>query len=274
LGRLFHSQLVHFFALGALVFVAYEVLNDEPAAPSVDTIELTEAQAGSLVDNFSATWNRRPTATELKNLMQAWVLEEVYVREALDLGLDRGDAVIRQRLNQKMRFLAESGAAALSPSDTELQAFIEAHPDRFTQPARMAFEQIVLASDRSATEALALLNAGADPSTLAPPSLLPASLPLTPAPVIDRTFGSGFHEQLVGLPVGDWQGPVTSGYGKHLIRVTGTSAPVLPPLSDIRDRVEAEWRASEMTRISESFAETLLQRYTVRLPEADEVLQR
>ena len=272
--RLLHSRLVHFFALGALIFIAYASINETPDAPSADTIELTEAGADSLIENFSAIWNRQPTAKELENLMQAWVLEEAYVREALALGLDRGDAVIRQRLNQKMRFLAESGAATLEPNDTMLQSYLEAHPNRFTQPARMAFEQIFLPSGRDTSEVLALLNAGADPSTLAPASLLPPSFPMSPAPVIDRTFGSGFHQELAEMPAGEWGGPVTSAFGEHLVRVTSIAASVLPPLSEIRDRVEAEWRASEMTRIGESFAEALLKRYTVRLPDVEEVLRR
>ncbi len=272
--RLLHSQLFHFFVLGALVFAAYAVINDEPDRPSADTIELTEARADSLVENFSAVWNRPPTATELEKLMQAWVLEEAYVREALALGLDRGDAVIRQRLTQKMRFLAESSAAAQEPADAVLQSFLETHSDRFMQPARMAFEQIALPSDRVASEVLALLNAGADPSTLAPASLLPPSFPMSPVEVIDRTFGAGFHEELAELPVGEWQGPVRSGYGDPLVRVSGSAPAVLPTLADIRDRVQAEWRASEMTRIGESFAEALMKRYTVRLPDVDEVLRR
>lgn len=273
--RLFlHSPLLHFFALGALIFAVYAVLEDEPDAPSPDTIHLTESEAGRLAQNFSATWNRPPTTEELENLMQAWVLEEVNVREALALGLDRDDRVIRQRLNQKMRFLAESGAAALEAVDTRLQSYLDANPDRFVQPARLAFEQVFLAEDQDASQVLALLSEGADPSTLGPASLLPPSLPMSPAPVIDRTFGSGFHAELKDLPVGVWQGPVKSGYGAHLVRVTDRTEPVLPPLSDIRARVEAEWRASEITQFRESFSEALLSRYNVSLPEAEQVLRR
>jgi hypothetical protein len=274
LRKVLHSPLVHFFALGALIFAVYAATGDEPVAAAPDTISLTESEADRLVQNFTATWNRPPTKEELENLIQAWALEEANVREALALGLDRGDAVIRQRLNQKMQFLAESGATALEPDEAMLQAYLDANPDRFAQPSRIAFEQIFLPRDRDASEILALLQDGADPSTLGTSSLLPPSFPMTPAPVIDRTFGAAFHGMLVELPIGQWQGPVKSGYGLHLVRVTDRSEATVPQLSEIRDRVEAEWLASEMTKMRESFGQALLERYTVDLPDAGEVLSQ
>lgn len=272
--KVLHSPLVHFFALGALIFAAYAVTGDEPVAPAPDVISLTESEADRLVQNFAATWNRAPTTQELENLMRSWALEEAHVREALALGLDRGDAVIRQRLNQKMQFLAESGAAMLEPDEAMLQTYLEQNPDRFNQPARIALEQIFVPGDRDASELLALLENGGDPATLGPATLLPPSFPMTPAPVIDRTFGEGFHEALADLPVGQWQGPIESGYGLHLVRVIERRDAALPPLSETRDRVEAEWLASEMKKMRESFGQALLDRYTVSLPDAEEVLSQ
>jgi hypothetical protein len=226
------------------------------------------------VQNVAATWNRPPTTQELDNLMQSWALEEANVREALTLGLDLGDMVIRQRLNQKMTFLAESGAATLSPDEAMLQAYLDENPDLFTQPARLAFEQIMLPRDRDVSEALALLREGADPAALGSASLLPPSLPLSPAPVIDRTFGEGVGAALADLPIGRWQGPVESGYGMHIVRVTDRAEATLPALADIRVRVEAEWRAAEMRKMRDAFGQALLDRYTVALPDAAEVLSQ
>ncbi len=123
-----------------------------------------------------------------------------------------------------------------------LQDFLDANPDRFTRPARIAFEQVILPEEGSASEILAALEGGADPSTLGTASLLPPVLQMTPVPVIGRTFGEDFQDALAELPEGGWHGPVTSAYGQHLVRITGRTKPVLPPLSEIRDQVEAEWR--------------------------------
>ncbi len=272
--KILRSPLLHFFALGALIFAAFEAFDDEPAAPPPNAIVLTQQEAVRLAQQFAATWNRPPTERELQGLMGYWALEEANVREALALGLDRGDAVIRQRLNMKMQFLAESGAAGLRPDDAVLQTYLDENPERFTRPALVAFEQVVLPQDRDATEIREMLKAGAEPSTLAAASLLPASFPMTPAPLVDRTFGEGFHSALEDVPMGGWQGPVKSGYGQHLVRVTDRSDATLPPLSEIRDRVEAEWRAARTQEIRESFGQALLERYSVTLPNAGEVLNQ
>lgn len=274
LSKILLSPLVHFFALGALIFVAYAALDDGPAAPPADEISLTPQEADRLVQRFTATWNRPPSEQELEGLMRSWALEEAYVREALVLGLDRDDRVIRQRLAQKMQFLTESGAAALEPDDTTLQSYLDEHPDRFKRPARVAFEQIVVPPDGAEDVIRAALESGAAPAVLGGVSLLPASVPMTPVPVIDRMFGEDFHAALVDAPVGGWHGPVTSSYGQHFVRVTDRAGADMPPLSEIRDRVEAEWRAAQEREMRESFARTLLDRYAVTLPDAEEVLNR
>ncbi|WP_108445571.1 peptidyl-prolyl cis-trans isomerase [Halomonas denitrificans] len=270
------SPLVHFFLLGGLIFGSYALVEDEPERPAVtaEAITLTPQQAARLAEQFAATWNRPPSVEELEGLMRAWVLEEAHVREARALGLDRGDAVIRQRLNLKMQFLAESGAAALAPDDATLQAYLDDHRDDFLRPARVAFEQVQLPPGQGdeARAIRAALESDAAPSSLGTPSLLPTSLAMTPAPAVDRLFGQGFHAALAEAPRGRWHGPVESAYGRHLVRVTGRAEAVLPPLGEIRARVEGEWRAAQTREMRESFAQALLERYAVTTPEAAEVL--
>jgi hypothetical protein len=275
LQKLLLSPLVHFFAIGALVFAGYALTADESVPPPADTITLSTDEAGRIADRFAATWNRPPTPEELAGLMRSWALEEAFVREALELGLDRGDAVIRQRLKLKMEFLAESGAGALVPGDEELEAFLAENPKRFEQPARLAFDQILLPQEIGEDrlpDLLSALNQGADPAGFANASLLPPSVPVTQAQVIDRTFGNGFHAVLADLPMNTWQGPVESGYGRHLVRVTERKPAVLPPLTEIREDVQSEWRAWKARQMREAFSDAMLERYTVTLPSADEVL--
>lgn len=274
LGRLLSSPIVHFFAAGAVIFAVFAVLQDDPQDPESDAISLSPEAARVLADRFAATWSRMPEPDELEQLMQAWALEEVRVREALALGLDQGDALIRQRLNLKMQFLAESGAAVLEPDDNELQSFLDNDTERFLNPARIAFDQILLSEDGQThvPEILLLLNGGADAADLGETTLLPSSLPLTPAPNVDRIFGEGFGGALAGLPSGAWQGPVKSAYGAHLVRVTDRTDAIVPALSEIRQRVEAEWRAAKAREQQEAFDEAMLARYSVDLPSVAEVL--
>ena len=105
-------------------------------------------------------------------------------------------------------------------------------------------------------------------------SLLPPSLPITSGPVIDRVFGTGFHTALITIPVGEWYGPIQSGYGQHLVRVEYQTEAILPSLSDVRDRVEGEWRAAEMETMREDLSRAVLNRYRVSLPDAAAVLNK
>jgi hypothetical protein len=209
-----------------MMFSAFAVMDDNTAPPPPTAIAVTLQDAAPLAQQFTAAWNRAPTPDELDGLMRSWVLEEANVREALALGLDRGDAVIRQRLNLKMEFLAESGAAVLEADDGTLQAHLDAHPDSFMSPARLAFDQVLLPEQDRTEEVAAIrvaLQTGAGHATMGGARFLPASIPMTPAEAIDRMFGPEFHAALANLPLGSWQGPIRSGYGDHLVRVLAVS---------------------------------------------------
>lgn len=275
MSSILKSPLTHFAVLGGLIFAAYALLSDAPAAPSEGVIEMSERDARLLAEQFAATWNRPPTEAELRGMMQAWVLEEAYVREARSLGLDQGDAVIRQRLKLKMEFLAESDAARLEPSDADLQAFLEADAERFAKPLRLSFEQILLpsgAGEEDVAATLAELRQGARPSEIGATNLLPPRLDEMAVVAIDRVFGVGFGDALAGQPLGHWSGPIRSGYGQHLVRVSERSEAALPSLSDIRERVEAEWRSVRARDSRDAFSDSLLGRYSITLPDASAVL--
>ena len=154
---------------------------------------------------------------------------------------------------------------------------MEDNKARFTEPEEFAFDQVLLAQDDDAEQIETLrvaLQQGADPLREGRGAMLPPSVPLMPAPSIDRNFGLGFHEKLAKLAPGQWQGPVQSAYGLHLVRVSDHRESVQPELADIRDRVEGEWRANRAAETREAFTRSLLQRYEVSLPAAAEVLSQ
>ena len=126
----FREPLVHFLLLGAALFVIFGLVGKRTGgAPG--TIVVTHAQIGAMTADFARTWLRPPTAQELQELVQDRVREEVYCREAIALGLDKDDAVIRRRLRQKMEFVSEDMAQDVEPTDDDLRAYLKAHPDTF-----------------------------------------------------------------------------------------------------------------------------------------------
>lgn len=270
---LFRSPLLHFFLLGGCIFAAYAILDDTPPVSGRDSIVLAPQEAARMVGRFEQTWGRPPTLVEMDGMLQAWAVEEAYVREATALGLDRGDPVIRQRLALKMRFLAEGAGAAPDVDDATLQAHLDANSDTFRRPPQLAFQQVPVGPD-DGPALLAALKGGSDPAEVAGGGLLPMTVQMTPTPVIDRTFGTGFADRLIALPPDNWQGPVDSAYGQHLVRVTGYTEGRIPALLEIRDQVEDNWRAARARESQDALTEALLARYSVELPSASDVLAR
>jgi hypothetical protein len=269
------DPLVHFFLLGAAIFGLFALVDDTPPPVAANVFEVTEDDARRLAVEYEATWRRPPTVAELDYMIGERVREEVYVREALALGLDRDDAVIRGRLQTKMEFLTESGPEAVQPDDATLQAHLDSDPDRFTEPALVAFEQVLLderVGDEEVELVEARLNLGIDPGAAARPTLLPSVFRPSPAQVVDGTFGSGFFDAIGALPEGRWAGPVETSLGRHLVRVTERREARLPPLAEIRVRVEQDWRAASTARLREERFKAFLGRYEVARPDPAAVL--
>lgn len=267
IGKLLRDPLLHFVVIGAAMFAVYAVMNSaSPDKPL--TIAVTEADLARIDQSFEATWRRPPNDDERQNLIDGFIRQEVMVREAEALGLEKDDPVIRQRLSQKMEFLLSSGANALTPSDEELQAWLADNADRFRVSGETAFEQVYLGESLSQDDldaVQAALSDGGDLRSLGKRTLLPSDVPLSHPIAIDSTFGAGFAGSLRDLPLNQWAGPVLSGYGVHLVRITDRTEPRLPPLEDIRDRVESGWRADRAEALAESLYEDLKARYTVEV---------
>ncbi|MEE4189831.1 MAG: peptidylprolyl isomerase [Roseobacter sp.] len=275
--RLLKEPLLHFVILGAAVFALFEMFDDTPPPMDERAITVTEDTVRRLAAEFEATWRRAPNVDEIDRLIEHFVNEEVYVREAKALGLDRGDAIVRRRLQMKMEFLTEAGAQSVNPDDATLAAHLAANADRFSRSPILAVEQVFLGDDvetaRSA-EIAARLNEGGDPNAVGERSLLPPALPPSPARVIDGTFGTGFFERLMELPEGAWVGPVRTTFGQHLVRVTDRRKGSLPPLEDIRDAVLQDWRATLTAQLREERLIAMRARYEIIRPDAAEVLSK
>jgi PPIC-type PPIASE domain len=270
LQKILREPLVHFLVLGAGLFVLYGVV-EKLADESSDRIVVTEAKIGNLAGLFERTWRRPPTAAELDGLIEDHVKEEIFYREALALGLDRDDTVIRRQLRLKMQFISEDFAPQTEPTEDELRAFLAEHADRFRSPSRVSFTQVYLSPDRRGEDAwsdaerllIALSGGKSDPAEAGDPFLLEQDYRDLGAPDIERLFGGTFAAQVAELPVGRWSGPVESGYGLHLVLVRDRTDARLPDLTEIRDAVANEWRAVRKEEANRAFYEALRARYEV-----------
>jgi hypothetical protein len=250
-------------------------------APAANAeIVVGEARIRNLAQNFQRTWQRPPSKAELEGLIETHVREEVFYREALALGLDRDDAIIRRRLQQKLEFVSEEAAAAAEPTDDDLRAYLNAHPEAFSDAARASFRQVYL-DPRKRGNALAadvkrLLGQLNAPGPAADPAQLGDALMLLEARYVNesstdiaRLFGRDFADALAKQPVGTWSGPIPSGFGVHLVKVDAFTPGGAPSLDVVRPLVEREWRNARRQELQKAFYDKLRARYTisVRMPE-------
>jgi len=277
LKRFLKEPLVHFLALGALIFAGHGLL-DRSGGQAPGRIVISQGQLESMRVGFTRTWQRQPTPEEWEGLIRDRVREEVYCREAMALGLDRDDTIIRRRLRQKMEFISDDIAARSQPTEADLRAYLAAHPESFRVEPRFTFSHVFLNPDkhgeslaRDAARMLAQLKQagkGADAPArgeLGDPFLLEREFVSVPASEVEKQFGKGFAAKLGGIPPGEWQGPVESGYGVHLVWVSERAEGGLPALADVRDAVAREWESGRRQEANEKFYQGLLKGYTVTI---------
>jgi hypothetical protein len=273
LRRLLREPLVHFLLLGGLLFAFFE-WKGGGGGPGSTRITITPGLVQHLASGFAKTWQRPPTEAELKGLIDEQIKEEIATREAVAMGLDRDDAIIRRRLRQKLEFLVEDAVDQAAPTDAELQAWLDRHADAVRPETRVALRQVFVSAERRGTAAadeearrlLARLRAagpGASIESLGDASLLPADLPLNPLSDVERAFGADFARQVEAIEPGRWSGPVPSPYGLHLVLVTERRVPPPPTLADVRPLVEREFLAERRKEQLQTLYERLLKKYTV-----------
>jgi hypothetical protein len=270
--QLLREPLVHFLLLGATLFGVFALVGDR-GSERPSHIVITPGHLEHLMVSFTRTWQRPPTAQELARLIDDSIREEVLYREAMAMGLDRDDTIVRRRLRQKLEFLTEETAEMAAPSDEELQTFLQQHLDAFRVEPRLAFRHVYLSCDRrgdaASAEARRLLmqltrgDAAMDTTALGDPFLLPSKFALVSRSEIARLFGDAFATQLQPLELGRWTGPIESAYGLHLVCVLERVDGRIPALAEVREAVQREWLAARRKAANEQFYQRLRARYTV-----------
>ena len=269
--RFLAEPLLHFVLLGAALFGFYAVRN-HTSASAPHEILVTAGHVDHLATAFSRVWQRPPTPQELKGLIDDYVQEEVLSREAIKLGLDQEDTIIRRRLRQKMEFIAEDFAASNDPTEADLQEFYREHADDFRMEARFSFLQVFLSLERgeqlrrdaaALLDALAVADPGTAPAVFGDRTLLPGEFVDEPQSGVVAQFGEGFVERLNDVSIGAWSGPFRSAYGDHLVLVTDRNMGTIPPFEEVRDRVKRELLADRRRRVNLDFLGALLDKYEV-----------
>jgi len=274
--ELFRKPAVHVILLGLIVAVAILIAKGPPTTDASKRVVITGADLLQQRAAFMRTWQREPTAEELRGALEQHIRQEVLYREALAREYDRDDLVVRRAMQQKMEFLAASQALQEPPTEEEIEAFFALRQERYRLPAVLSFSQIYLSPDKrgvgaeqAAIDLLAQLRAedpdARDLTSYGDAIMLETSYAGQSEREVAAAFGELFAEAVVRLPVGEWQGPVSSGYGLHLVKVVEREESRVPEWREVAGRVISDIEFEAKASAKDQLYQEIAQNYEVFL---------
>jgi peptidyl-prolyl cis-trans isomerase C len=262
-----HEPLLHFVVAGTLLFalVAFRQGGEETRE-----IRITAADVAQMTAYWETQTQRKPSPEELHAMVQERIDEEVLAQEAVRLGLDQDDVIIRRRLAQKMAFITEDLATLTEPDEAALRAYFEAHRAAYATPELYGVRHLFFSVDsrgmnleRDTRGALQKLLQGADPATMGDPFMLPGEFADASRADMERDLGGEFAQAVANGAVGKWLGPVRSPFGFHLIRVESRSPATDAGFDEVRDEVREALLAQRRQEANAAFRADLRGKYRV-----------
>jgi hypothetical protein len=275
--RIVREPLLHFIVLGAALFLVYTALETDTESGSDYEIALTLDELYQLNSLFEAQWHRAPTPEEFAGMVETRVQQEVLYREALAMGLDKNDEIVKRRMAQKVRFLAEDMAAAQEPGREELEDWYQKNSDMFALPKRVSFRHLYFSPDSRGTRAhedarAALARLAGKPvdsetaDALADRFMYQDYYADQTSVSLAKDFGPQFAVAVASLPPGSWQGPVESGFGWHLVYIDSVIQGRVPAFDEVEGEVKTAWLGVQKEIGWEKAYREMRARYTLLIP--------
>jgi len=267
--KLIREPVVLFFILGFLLFILY--------ARATGIVELRNkqifvgrAQIEELKETFTKTWNRSPDEDELIALVNDFIMDEIFYKEALAMGLDKTDLTVKRRLRQIMEMMMDD-YARIYPSEDQLRSYLSENPEKFQRDSRVSFIQLYYPTEEKeqATQFLSRLQTkGTTPEEYTGGlRMIPDWFENETRSTIEKTFGPYFAGKLLEMGTGNWEGPLASPYGWHLVQIRDKIDGIVPDLNDIWDQVEREWGEERKKEIKEEQYRTMREHYKITVEE-------
>ncbi len=278
------EPLVHFLLAGFLLFVYFNMTGRDSGLENTITINketlLNFMQFQSKAFNkdvFDAKFEQF-SETEKQQLLKNYIQEEALYREAVKLGLDQNDFVIKRRIVQKMEFILDDFDESLvTISQDSLQAYYQQNQQRYFQPAQYTFAHIFF---KKGTNEAGLKRATAFMQSAKHQNLSTTeSLPFgdrflyhrnyaeKTSNFLESQFGTSFTQALAKMEATGtkWQGPIASDHGWHWIKLTHQSTPAFSELSAIQSTVRADYLGYLKQQHKQAQIERLIKDYRVSI---------
>ena len=274
--KLLREPLAHFLVIGAAIFVLYGLMGQQDAEEQERAITISAGEIAWLTDSWEKRWNRPPTGEEREGLIKQYLREMILYREAVAMGLDRDDSVIRRRLAQKLEFLSQDLISPEPATKDELQSYFEAHIDRYQAPDLITLTHVFLDPDKRGDQTLedaeavmaelaALEQQPQDARSFGDPFMLQSYYPERSEAELSKLFGSGFAGPVFELAPQKWHGPVLSGYGVHLVYVHDLQQMEPPTFAEVEEQLRQDWEDERREQLNEQFIASLMARYDVTI---------
>ena len=274
---LFHEPLIHFLILGTALFILQGWVSQEEEQDSSRRIDISVGLIERLQETWTKQRKRPPTEKELQGMVDGHLKEEIFYREALRMGLDQNDTIIRRRLAQKIGFLIED-LVPNNPNAESLKTFFAENVERYREPTRLTFTHIYFSKDyrkNAEADAVALLEefkAQAKPPLRVPKHgdafMLNYDYTDQSWQKVAQSFGRDFADALFKFETETWQGPVISAYGFHLVRVSQRTESRLKTLDEILNKVSSDWRYTRRKEANQKAYAKLRKKYEVVIEDA------
>lgn len=279
IARAMREPLVHFVVAGFALFLVYALLHPERfAADTSHRIELSATDVGTVELAFIARWQRPPTPTELRGLLASEVRNEILSREAIALGLDKDDVIVKRRLAQKMEFLADDTSGLRDPTPAELRAWFDLRRSEFEPAPRITFRHVFFSTDQrgakaeeEARKALTSVSDRRDAVPRGDPFMYQDYYAAQTEAQVAQVFGSDFAKTLFSSATQRWSGPLASGLGWHIVRAEELKPGEVPSYEDVEAEVRERWMFEQRDAAKLAAFEAMLARYEVVLPDKETV---
>lgn len=269
--KLLKHPLLIFFVLGTVSYFVYSAIGQFVENRN-KKIVVSNAQIDVLREDYFRTWNRYPTEKEMQNQITGHVMDQIFYKEAVDMGLDKSDVAVKKRLRQLMEMMLDDYTTAYA-TEQQLRDYLSANSDKFREESTISFSHLYFkTNDReTALKILGELQNGADIKKYQKYSLLmlPIDFYAESKNTIKKQTGKEFANQVFQLEKQKWHGPVASVYGWHLVWVDKIEKGKVPDLNTVWDEVEREWSAEQKKILKQEQYSLMREQYRIVFEESE-----
>ena len=227
-------------------------------------IFVSDQEILSLISAWQSQVGRDPTDDELARIINNLIDEEILYREALLLGLDQEDTIIKRRLAQKISFLKEESIPEI-PTTEELNEYYKNNKENYYIEPSFTFIHYYFSENNNSLErSQQALKALQDNNKVkSDPFYLGKTFANEPLRNINTNFGESFSKELITADLAVWNGPFESTYGHHIVYINSVNPGYIPEIEEVLRQVEVDFLQIKREQAVKGFLNNIRSEYTI-----------